>query len=114
MITTRLKNHWFVIWYSYRFAWLQYTSILGMYYQRDELERLIRWAHRKKLISVREHYQRLLCDVEMRLSAKAIRYRRLAWIADIAHYTQVTLVPPPRFYSKGAAAKYRLCNRSLI
>ena len=74
-------------WYSYRFAWFHFTSLLETYYQHDELERLIRWAHRKKLPGVREYYQRLLADVEMRQLKKAVRHPQLARIADLVYYT---------------------------
>ena len=114
MINTRLKNYWFVTWYSYRFAWHEYQSIIEAYTQRDELQRLAKWAYRKKLTGVCQHYLRLAGDIEMRLLVKAMRHPQLTRIADWAYCAQVMLNPPPKIYPKGAGAKYRLRNRSLI
>lgn len=114
MTPTQLKNRCVAIWYNYHFAWLQFTSILETLSQRDELEHLIRWAQRKRISGVREHYQWLLADVERRLLVKAVHNPRLTNLAEWTYCIQGMLCPAPSFYPKGAAAKYRLRNRSLI
>lgn len=114
MLTTRFKNQWFVVWYTYWFLWLQFLSVLEALSYQDDLQRLIRWSHRKKLPKVKRYYQRLLSETEDRLLHKTIRHPQLTVLAEWVYCAQVILFPPRRFYPVGAGAKYRLRNRSLI
>lgn len=110
MTPASIKNDCSVKWYSYRFFWLDTVYILETLTQRDELQRLIRWASRKKLSRVRDYYQRLLDDTEMRLSSQAIRHPHLTELAEWLCCVATMLNPPPPVYKKGAAVKYSLRN----
>ena len=110
MILVSIKNYCSTTWYSSRFLWLDTTYILETFTQRDELQRLIHWASRRKLRRVRDHYRRLLDDVEMRLSSQALRHRHLTELAEWLYCLATMLNPSPHVYAKGAAAKYRLRN----
>lgn len=110
MTFTQFKNRWQMNWYRYRLTVVQFTTILDTIAQQDDLKRLVRWARRKKLKSVQEHYQWRLIDAEQRLLTKTLRHPQLTSIAKWVYCAQVMLSATPRFYPKGAAAKYRLRN----
>lgn len=110
MVLTRVKNYGFVFWLSCRFLWRDFNSVLELLGRKDELERLIRWAHRKKLRPVHEYYQRLFVDAEIRLSTQALRHPYLVGLAEWGYCAAVMLNPPPYVYPKGSATKYRLRN----
>ena len=106
----RAKNDWLLTFYSCRFLWQDFNSILRILIRKDELRRLIRWAHRKKLRSVGEHYQWLFSDTESRFSSQALRHPHLTELAKWIYCAAIMINPPPDVYPKGSAAKYRLRN----
>lgn len=110
MILASVKNYCSVTWYWCRFSWLDTTYILETLTQREELQRLIHWASRKKLSRVRDYYRQLLDDAEIRLSSQALRHPHLSELAAWLYCAANMLNPPPHVYAKGAAAKYRLRN----
>jgi hypothetical protein len=103
-----LDNHF----WRYKIAWLTFRAILNSLRQQDELEQLECWATRKRLIGVRNHYRRLLVDVENRL----LRYRlRSPFIYELAYWWRIAvqqIVGEPHYYQRGSAAKYKLRNYS--
>lgn len=110
MMATRHKNQWFVLRYTPWFAWLQLHAVLQALSERDDLQRLVLWARRKKLSEVRRYYQYLLSETENRLLKSAFRHRQLTALAKWIYCAQVMLFPARRFYPKGSGAKYRLRN----
>ena len=100
-------------WYPYRLTWRDTASIWRYQCRQADLERLVRWATRKRLAGPRTHYQTLLVDTEQRLLQCQLRHPRLAWWLRFI-FGLITQVFAPRYhYQKGAAAKYRMRNYSL-
>jgi hypothetical protein len=86
------------------------SVLVRILYHAQELERLKKWAKRRRLQGVFAHY----CWLHQVCTTQLVIYRRYAPIsyelAYFLHTMATQLAPRPAFYSKGAAAKYRLRN----
>jgi hypothetical protein len=92
----------------YWLLWRDFQTIWERLERRSDLERLVRWAQRKKLKGVQYHYQRLLTETELLLIDNRIRrYRLTVWVSRL-HFMIRALLTATIKYQKGAAAKYRL------
>jgi hypothetical protein len=84
-----------------------FWAILCTLNRHAELERLVRWAKRKRLPGPLRLYQSRLEGEEMRMARYTMRSPWLArWVWSL-HRFKALLFPPPRYLPKGAAAAYR-------
>jgi hypothetical protein len=97
-------------WHTYWLNWRDFCSILLLLETKADIERLALWAKRKRLAAVAQYYRRLLLDVEIRLSHKQMRFRRMIVFAEWVHSFTTMLFPSPHYYSKGAASKYKVAR----
>jgi hypothetical protein len=105
MITNRLYSTSF---FPYWLLWRDFWTIWNTLERRDDLERLVTWATRKRLAGVKNYYKRLLTDTELLFTERNMRRPKLSFWALHLHFTFRMLFPPPRYYKKGAALRYRL------
>ena len=99
-------NHWGLTWRAAAQGWLYL-------HRRADLERLIQWATRKRLLGPRMHYRMLRMDTEQRLLQHQFRYPRLTWWLRFFFALSAMLLPSQHYHRKGAASKYKLRNYSL-
>lgn len=82
--------------------------IVRILYHSQELEKLKKWAKRKQLQGVFAHY----CWLHRVFSTQLVIYKTYTPIsyelACFLHTMMNQVAPRPAYYSKGAAAKYRL------
>lgn len=82
--------------------------IVRILYHSQELEKLKKWAKRKQLQGVFANY----CWLHQVFTRQLVIYKTHTPIsyelACFLHTLQNQIAPHPAFYSKGAAAKYRL------
>lgn len=84
-----------------------FCAVYRLLNRRAELERLIRWAARKRLKGPRLFYERRKQDTEQRLWRYTMRVPQLARYARWLHLLYRLLFPPVRYPRKGAAGGYR-------
>jgi hypothetical protein len=94
--------------FPYWLAWVDFLSIWEIVERRNDLERLVAWARRKKLKGVREHYKFLLMETEIHLADKNIRHHKLFMWATTLNLVFRMICPSPTSYKKGAAVRYKL------
>jgi hypothetical protein len=94
--------------FPYCLLWCDFWAISGTLERRDDLERLVAWATRKKLAGVKNYYKRLLTDTELLLADRNIRRPKLSFWSIQLYFAYRILFPPPSYYKKGAALRYRL------
>ena len=94
--------------YKFWRSWYQFWWFVRAYERRDELERLIDWAERKRLSGVRWAYHNRLMDEEGRINSQGIRHMTLARRAWWLYRLNKFVFGEPQYYPKGYAAKYRL------
>ncbi len=75
--------------------------------RQAELQRIIRWAQRKRLAQPLKFYRRRLEDEQVRHARYALISPRAAIVARWVHFLTRPFRPTPRFYHKGSAAPYR-------
>ena len=101
-------------WDSHLLTWKDARAIWRYQCRQADLERLVRWATRKRLSGPRAHYQVLLIDTEQRLLQHQLRHPHVAWWLRFFFDLTTLVFPVPRYCRKGLAAKYRLRRDSLI
>ena len=80
--------------------------------RRTDLERLVRWAKRKRLKGQERWYRLLLTDTERILSTHNMRHP-LFYSITILFYEITSSFTPKRYYiRRGAAAKYSVRRTS--
>lgn len=85
---------------------LLFWRIFCLMDRRVDLERLVRWAKRKRLTGPERWYRLLLMDTERLLSTHNMRHP-LFYSITIFLYEIASSLAPQRYYvRKGAAAKY--------
>ncbi len=89
-------------------AWQEIRAIIRNLHQQDDLERLVKWAKRKRLKGPRTYYQRLLFDIQDRLLRQRVRFPHLMFWAKLLYNINLLISPAPQYHAKGSAAKYRL------
>ncbi len=95
MSVASLRNHWRL--------WVGAMDALNRLY---ELRNLVRWAQRRGLAGPRDAYRWKLAEAASDFFAYRIYHPRLVrWVARL-HRLNRLLNPPPRWYRKGAAARY--------
>jgi hypothetical protein len=94
--------------FPYWLDWCDFWSIWQIVERRNDLERLVAWARRKKLKGVREHYKFLLMETEVRLAEKNIRHHNLFVCATTLNLVFRMFFPSPTSHKKGAAVRYKL------
>jgi hypothetical protein len=96
------------LWNSWQRLWI----IFHMYRQLDDLQRLIGWAHHKRLTKVRDYYRSRVEQVNVALIRYQCRFpTMLVWVRRM-YLLHKLLAPKPRYYRKGSAATYRSRFRS--
>lgn len=80
--------------------------ILYLLNREEELQRLVRWAVRKRLPGPRSCYERHLEEVERKLLRCRMESPQAAQWARRAHVLKRLLVSRPRYPMRGAAAGY--------
>jgi hypothetical protein len=91
-------------------SWQNWRSVQGILrglHRQDELTRLVQWANRKQLAGVQTAYQYKLADEELRLNQYIVKFPHLATWARWLHFINKLVTPSPKFYPRGAAAKFR-------
>jgi hypothetical protein len=94
---------------SWRF-WLtlrELHRILCTLNRHSELERLVMWAKRKRLLLPLKTYQNRLAEEERRLFRYAVEYPRMVVCARFLHQFNRLISRPPRYPAKGSARAYR-------
>jgi hypothetical protein len=94
-------------WRKVRLTWQEFVAVFRIYNRRAELRRLLEWASRKRLIRPHRLYQSRLLDEEQRLACYTVRSPNIVTYAYLLHKFIKVAFPPPRYYRKGSAAKYR-------
>lgn len=94
--------------FPYWLKWCDFWSIWQIVERRNDLERLVNWASRKKLRGVREHYKYLLMETEICLADKNIRRHNLTIWATHLNFLFRAFFPQQNHFKKGAAVRYRL------
>ncbi|GIL14740.1 MAG: hypothetical protein BroJett038_34600 [Chloroflexota bacterium] len=85
-----------------------YWSICGTLNRKHDLEQLVAWATRKRLIRQLALYRKLLIDEEQRLWRYQRHYPLAATLAELAVSLSNFLNPKPKAtYFRGYAAKFR-------
>lgn len=87
--------------------WHRFWSILRVLSRRGELERLVVWAKRKRLAGPRRAYQNSLTLEELMLADYTLKDPQLMIATRIVYRLWQFFWPPPRYYAKGAAARYQ-------
>jgi hypothetical protein len=102
------KNSFIPHYQKTQLAWVRYLHILRLLYNRHDLEQLVAWARRKRLMTtVGRAYQRQLSDTEMDLAMLTVHTPTAARWARLLYGVNTLIAPSPR-YAKGYAAHYRL------
>src|SRR5258708_32327770 len=78
--------------------------------RQAELERLIRWAEKKRLKNPRKCYQSRLEDERRRIFFYRVRSPRLTFLARWLQRLNTVINPSPRYYRGGSAVGYRTRN----
>ena len=88
-------------------TWRAFGMAYRLFNRRDELQRLIAWAARKRLSGPRKAYEYLLADCEHHLMRlRGDRPQLIGWATSL-HMISMLFRYTPRFYHRGAAASYR-------
>ena len=85
----------------------EFCAIYNILSRRYELERLIEWATRKKLIDPRRLYQSRWADEERRLTRVSWRSPRILCLVRFLFCANQIILPTRHYHAKGSAAKYR-------
>lgn len=75
--------------------------------RRADLKGLVRWAKRKGHTGPQIAYEQKLDRTIRTFLAYKEHYPRLVRWARFLHWVNRVLNPPPRYYAKGSARKYR-------
>jgi hypothetical protein len=84
----------------------EFWAILYALNRRGELERLIRWAARKRLTGPLKCYQHRLDDEDRRIWRYTVQSPRLVAWAHRVHRLNKLINPAPRYLARGSAAGY--------
>jgi len=87
-------------------------NILRLLNRRAELERLLRWAERKRLTGPRRCYAFHLVDVERLLFRYRVNSPAATRWALCVYRLKCLLFPSPRYLARGAAAGYARAGRT--
>lgn len=88
-------------------SWLKWRRVMVALDRVADLKRLVKWAERKRLPGPRAAYERKLHAAVNALLVYKSYYPGLVKWAHRLHWLKGQLSPPPRYWSKGSAAKYR-------
>lgn len=89
-------------------SWWVWRQVMQHLNRRADLERLQRWAARKRLPGPRTTYERQLSRTVRTLVMYKAHHPKLVRWAFRLHRLNALLNPPPRYWAKGSAKKYRL------
>lgn len=89
-----------------RQSWREFWAILRLLNRHDELQRLVRWAKRKRLAGPRKCYKSHLEDMERRLFRYRVESPATVRKARCLQLMKRVLFRPPRYPAKGAALGY--------
>ncbi len=89
------------------------SAIIGVFHRRRELKQLIRWARRKGLEGPLRAYQSKLGDEETRLMFYRMRSPHLVTCAYVLVFIHWLIIPEPRTYQRGHAAKFKSRSRTV-
>ncbi len=89
-------------------SWWVCRQVMRHLNRRADLERLLRWAIRKRLPGPRTTYERQMGHTVRTLVTYKAHHPRLVRWALRLHRLNSLLNPPPRYWAKGSARKYRL------
>lgn len=92
--------------YPMHSAWYKFWQTLRTLNRRAELQRLIRWAQRKRLKGPLRAYQRRIEGEELELNRLNVRYPGAARWAYRVHRLNNLLFPAPTRHARGAARRY--------
>lgn len=93
--------------FEYYSVWRDLCRSLFYLKQREELERLIRWAKRKRLSKVRSHYIELLLNNGWRIRRYQTHSPKVLFWAEWIHCARKMIFPDPQYYRKGYAGRYQ-------
>lgn len=109
MLTRIITKHLFSTpLFPYWLAWQEFWSTWAVLERYSDLERLVDWAHRKRLAGIRNHYQNLLVETEILLAHKQMKRRNLVFWTRELYLVYRSLIAKPKYYPKGGAEQYRL------
>jgi len=89
------------------FLWNNFWYGFNLYRRIEELNRLIKWAKRKKLTGVRKAYQAKLLKEVINLQGYNHSYHQTAICAYRYYLFIESLKPAPRYHSQGSTSHYR-------
>ena len=93
-------------YYAARHKELEVKSICAKLRRIEELNSLSTWAKNKKLPKVEQHYRTLLLQTEDNLFWQTREHKVLLEVCRLGLELYNQLVPSPKFYKPGNAAKY--------
>lgn len=102
-----LNCFFFSRWYGYWHTWDDFWSIFRRLERREQLEGLLKWSKKKRLLGPHRLYQRHFIDIELNLSRKSCRHPKLTKWAYFLYELKTLISPTPKYYTKGSAAIYR-------
>jgi hypothetical protein len=85
----------------------EFSNVYWLLGREAELQRLMRWATRKRLTKPRQLYQKRLADTQMVLSRIQLRSPQIFAYARVCFGVADTWFPPPKYPRKGSAAGYK-------
>ena len=91
-----------------RFKWLAWQRVIVTLNRIADLGRLVKWANRKGLPGPESAYRFQLDRAEQRLEVYSSHFPRLVRWARFLRWLNALLNPPPRYWPKGSASKYKL------
>ena len=86
------------------YSWSAFYSLN----RQAELERLIQWAQRKRLVVPLKLYRQQLEDEQVRYSRYTMISPRITRFAHIIHFLTRPFRPTPCSYRKGSATGYKV------
>lgn len=89
---------------------LMFNTILSSLHREQELRELCQWARRKKLERPYLSYHHQLLDEIVLQNRYALRYPYHSQWAKFLYFINRLVTPRPKYYPRGAAAKYRRNN----
>lgn len=93
-------------YYDLRYKELELRSIFTKLRQIDDLEQLVVWARKKRRSKIADHYLYLLQTTENALYWQTRNQRWLLFFCECCREVYRQLVPAPKVYRAGSAARY--------
>lgn len=86
--------------------WQRFWHLYHLWWKVEDLERLMRWAKRKRLKQY-SYYEHLWLETQQRLAGYHMRLPTLSKWAYRFYQLVSLLTPTPHYYAKGSAGSYR-------